>query len=82
MGMNWYPQDLPVVMKLMNKYIAESGKNINLRNINRKDQTGVAFTQTQEKDKKYKKKTNIKGKYHCLYFENQGHWADECPGQR
>ena len=58
-GMDRYPQDLPVVIKLLNKYITESGKNKNFRKISRKGQTELYFTQTQEKDVNYNKKTKI-----------------------
>ena len=50
MGMYGYPQELPGVMKLLNNYIAESGDNRKFSKISEKEQTGVAFTQTQEKD--------------------------------
>ena len=49
-GTDGYPQDLPGVMKLLNKYITESENNRNFRKASGKEQAGVAFTQTQDKD--------------------------------
>ena len=43
------------------------------------EQTGVAFNQTQQKDSKYKKKMNSKGKYHYFHCRRQYHWAADCP---
>ena len=69
--MDGYPQDLPGVVKLLNNYITESVNNRNFRNIFIKDQTMVAFTQTQEKDAKDKQKTKIKGESHCFHCINK-----------
>ena len=54
-------------MKLLNNYIAESVGNRNFIKITGKEQTVVAFNQTQEKDEKDKKKKNKKGKYHFFH---------------
>ena len=78
MGIYGYPQYLPVFTKLLNNYITESVNKRNFRKTPGKEQAGVAFTQTQEKDKKYKKKTNIKGEYHCLHYGKKYHWAADC----
>ena len=67
MGMYGYPQDPLGIMKLLNSYRSESGNNRSFRNKSGKEQTGIAFTQTQEKDAKYKKNTNRKGEYHYLH---------------
>ena len=73
MGMDRYPQDLLGVIKLLNNHIIESGNNRSFRNISRKEQTRVAFTQTQEKEAKDNKKTNIKGESHCFHCGKQYH---------
>ena len=57
-----YPQDLPGFMKLLNNYIEESGKKTNFSKKSGNDKTGVAFTETQEKDTKDKRKYEHKGR--------------------
>ena len=79
MGMYRYPEELPGVMKLLNDYITESGNNRNFGKTSGKEQTGVDFTHTQEKDAKYKKNTNRKGEYHCLHYGKKYNWASNCP---
>ena len=79
MGMDGYPKDLLGFIKPTNNYITESGNNTTFRNTPRREHTGSAFTQSKEKDKKYKKKTNIKGEYQCLQCGKQYHWAYDCP---
>ena len=66
-------------MKLPNNYITEIGNTRNFRNVFGKYQTGVAFNQTQEKDKKDEKQKKIKGESHCFHCVNQDHWAADCP---
>ena len=44
-----------------------------------KEHTGVAFTQTQEKGKSEKKKTDIKRESHCFYCVKQDHWEEAFP---
>ena len=77
-GIYGYPQDLLVVMKLLNNYITENGRNNCFRKRYRKDQMGVSFTQIQGKDMKNKKKKNTKGKSHFFHCVKQGHWVKEC----
>ena len=60
MGIESYPLNIPVVVKLLDNYIPESGKNWNYRETYGKDQTGVAFSQTHDKDINYKNNTNSK----------------------
>ena len=71
MGLSGYPLYLPGVMKLMNNYIVESGKNRSFRKNSRKYQTGFAFTQTQEKYAKEKKKINNKGESQSFHWVNK-----------
>ena len=78
MGMDGYPKDLLGFIKPTNNYITESGNNTTFRNTPGREHTGSAFTQSKEKDKKYKKKTNIKGEYHCLHYGKKYHWAADC----
>ena len=66
-------------MKLMNNYIAESVNNINFRKVYGKYNMGVAFTQTQQKDEKDNKNTNIKWESHCLHCLKKDYWEAECP---
>ena len=77
--MDGYPQDLPGVMKLLNKYIVGSGKNRNFRKISGKERTVVAFNQTREGGVKDKKKSNSKGEYHFFLYIMKYNWAKECP---
>ena len=51
MDINFYPQDLMGFVKLLNNYIVERGNNRNFRKVYGKEHIGVAFTQTQEKEK-------------------------------
>ena len=79
MGMDGYPQDLLGVMKLKNKYITESGNNRKFRKTSEKEQTVVAFTQTQDKGAKDKESSNRKWWSHCLHFINKDHWEADFP---
>ena len=79
MGINGYPKDLPGVTKLLNNYITEIGNNRNFMKTYKKEQTGVAFTQTQEKDEKYKKNNNTKRESNCFHYGKQYHRAEDFP---
>ena len=76
MGMEGYIQDLPVLMNLLNKYIAESVNNGKFRKIPGKEHTGVEFMPKHQKDAKDKKNMNRKGGYHCFHFINKYHWEE------
>ena len=49
------------------------------KRISGKNKTGVAFTQTQEKGEKDKKKENIKYESHCFHCGKQDHCAADFP---
>ena len=61
MGLGGYTQETPGVINQLNKYTTKSGKNRNSRNNLKKEQMGLAFTQTQDKAKNDKNKTKTKG---------------------
>ena len=79
MGMSSYTQNLPGVMKLLNKYITDSGKNRRFIKTSGREHMEVGFTKTQEKDENDKVK-NSKGYSHCFYFTKKYQWAEACPG--
>ena len=65
-------------MKLLNKYIAENGKDINFSKASIKENTRVAFTRTNYK---YKRQDKIysKGDSYCLHCGRKYNWAVACP---
>ena len=68
MVMDGYPQDLTGTTRLLNNYITEIGNNIKFRKISRKDQMGVSFTQTQEKNTKENKILSVRASLTVLNF--------------
>ena len=66
-------------MNLVNNYIVEIIKYRKYRNTTVKDQTGIAFVQTQDKENIMKNKTNSKGESHWFQCVKQVLWAEEYP---
>ena len=71
MGLDGYQQYLPEIMKILNSYILKSKIRRNFRNTSGKEQTGVAFAQTQDKDKKLKKDKTTRESHIYFTVENK-----------
>ena len=59
-GLDGYPEQLPLLMKLINNYISDRKKRDSGKNY-KKNQTGVDFTQTQERDNNNKRIRTARG---------------------